>query len=211
MAKRFLRGIWWIKRDFRLNDNQALCQAIAECETVLPLFVIEPDLCAAEETSSFHYHAWRHAGQALDVALQACDNGLSLWVGGVCDVLDLLLANDGFDALYSHEETGSDITYARDKAVARWTRKHGVHWTESPQTGVIRGLTDRDKRQPIIRKRLMQTLPLSAPATIPAWKPERIGPVEAAQIGRFSVQGAEVFPLCLESWPSLVQFQQFQQ
>ncbi|NDH87824.1 MAG: radical SAM protein, partial [Actinobacteria bacterium] len=46
--------------------------------------------------------------------------------------------------LWSHEETGNLATYARDQQVARWARDAGVTWTQTPQTGVIRRLQDRD-------------------------------------------------------------------
>jgi deoxyribodipyrimidine photo-lyase len=37
-------AIWWIRRDLRLRDNQALQSALAHAETVLPVFVLDPKL-----------------------------------------------------------------------------------------------------------------------------------------------------------------------
>jgi deoxyribodipyrimidine photo-lyase len=169
MSKRFTRGIWWIKRDFRLQDNGALCEAIRQCDAVLPLFIIEPSLCCADETSAFHYHAWQQAGEALDQALRKRGSSLCLWAGEVCDVLAMLYAREGFDALFSHEETGSSITYRRDQAITRWTDLKGIVWNQIPQNGVIRRLTDRDKRQPVVRNRLLETSVRPAPEKINSW------------------------------------------
>ena len=38
--------IWWIRRDIRLEDNQALDAALQGAERLVPLFIIEPDLMA---------------------------------------------------------------------------------------------------------------------------------------------------------------------
>ena len=37
-------AIWWIRRDLRLRDNQALQSALAFANSVLPVFIIDPKL-----------------------------------------------------------------------------------------------------------------------------------------------------------------------
>jgi len=37
-------AIWWIRRDLRLSDNQALIAALAHAEQVIPAFVLDPPL-----------------------------------------------------------------------------------------------------------------------------------------------------------------------
>ncbi|MFK8082520.1 MAG: deoxyribodipyrimidine photo-lyase/cryptochrome family protein [Granulosicoccus sp.] len=169
MNKRFKHGLWWVKRDFRLDDNDALLAAITQCEFVNALFVIEPSLCKAQESSAFHYNAWQQAAEHLSTRLHELGGVLHVVVGETVDVLDSLNRSFGFDALFSHEETGSSITYLRDKAVRQWTRNNAIHWHEAHQNGVIRGLKDRDQRQPVIRERLMNTQPSAAPSRINRW------------------------------------------
>jgi deoxyribodipyrimidine photo-lyase len=36
--------IWWLRRDLRLTDNQALAHALAHAEQVIPAFVFDPGL-----------------------------------------------------------------------------------------------------------------------------------------------------------------------
>ena len=169
MSKRFDRGIWWIKRDFRLADNDALLDAVEHCHQVSALFILEPSLCCALETSRFHYRAWHQATEHLRTSLQSIGGELTVVCGEAVNVLERLRAEQGFDALFSHEETGSDITYTRDKAVRHWADRHAIHWHEAYQNGVIRGLVDRGKRQPVIRERLMTTTPRPPPARVTAW------------------------------------------
>ena len=165
------RGLWWVKRDFRLADNDVLDRALADCDRVLALYVAEPILWCAPESSALHHHAWGEGLGALWEALGERDGLLCLRVGEVVDVLDELHRTDGFDALYAHEEIGGEVTYARDRAVRRWCADRGVPFVELPQSGVIRGLEDRSRRQPVIRERLVETPVRPAPSRVPAWSP----------------------------------------
>ena len=40
--------IWWIRRDLRLQDNQALAHALAYASSVIPLFIMDPQLLKRE-------------------------------------------------------------------------------------------------------------------------------------------------------------------
>jgi hypothetical protein len=37
-------ALWWIRRDLRLTDNQALAAALAHADDVIPVFVLDPTL-----------------------------------------------------------------------------------------------------------------------------------------------------------------------
>jgi len=174
MTKRYNKGIWWIKRDFRLRDNDALCNALTHCNSVLPLFIIEPALCAAPETSYLHYHAWHQAMSHLQESIKVLGGSSLIQVAEPVSLFEFLHSKDGFDALFSHEETGSDITFQRDLAVKHWCQQHNIAWHEYAQNGVVRGLANRDERQQVIKQRLMQTTPLPAPNTIKSWLPQTL-------------------------------------
>ncbi|MEL6616112.1 MAG: deoxyribodipyrimidine photo-lyase, partial [Bacteroidota bacterium] len=120
--------LWWIKKDFRLADNPALMAALASGETVLPVFVFEPALLEAEETSAFHVAAWCEALGDLRQRLNAhCGDLLALHMGAI-EALDRLHEATGFTEMHSHEEIGTSVTYGRDRAVAAWCADRGVAW-----------------------------------------------------------------------------------
>ncbi|MFT4728407.1 MAG: deoxyribodipyrimidine photo-lyase [Granulosicoccus sp.] len=169
MNKHFKRGLWWVKRDFRIKDNAALRDALAQCETVTALFVIEPELCASEETSFLHFHAWQQAADYLSTQLAAIGGRLIIRIGRPEGVFENLRVEQQMDALFSHQETGSAVTFARDLRVKHWAKENNLPWFESHQNGVVRALQDRDQRQPIIRQRLFETSVMSAPSSIEWW------------------------------------------
>ena len=138
--------LWWLKKDFRLSDNPALAAALDSADRVLPVFIFEPDLLAAEETSAFHVAAWCEA--LADLRGQVAPYGADVLVlrGDAVECLQRLREAVPFEAIHSHEEIGTAVTFSRDKRVAAWAEASGVAWHECRQTAVFRGGLDRDKR-----------------------------------------------------------------
>ncbi|MEN9314935.1 MAG: hypothetical protein RIS35_1328 [Pseudomonadota bacterium] len=136
-------GIVWFKRDLRVHDHAGL-DAAARAGPVLCLYVIEPSLWRQPDASTRQYGFLVESLRALDASLARRGARLRVAVGEMPEVLERLAAVAPFAALYAHEETGNDFTYARDRAVGRWCREHGVAWREFAQFGVVRRLRSRD-------------------------------------------------------------------
>ena len=151
------RALWWIKRDFRLLDNEALTQALRHADQVLPLFVFERDYIAEPDISPMHVWAWQQAVADLKKRCQALGGEVLISKGDIITILTNLKKEWEFSAIYSHEETGNGWTYSRDVAVQKWCETHAVQWVELPQNGVIRRLKRREERQPIIKQRLFES------------------------------------------------------
>lgn len=163
------RWVWWVKRDLRVHDNAALRHVVDNEDECLAVFVFEPSVGAAAETSEFHALAQADGLQELNTQVTQRGGHLRVCYGEVVDVLETLYQKNRFTGLVSHEETGTELTFSRDKAVARWAKKRGVQWLEFPQTGVIRGLRSRDERQHIIFQRVWDTPIQRAPRKIKPW------------------------------------------
>jgi len=133
----------WFKRDLRVEDHAPLLEA-ARQGPVLCLYVVEPSLWAQPDCALQHYQFLAESLRDLAYRLKSCGAPLQLAVGEVPAVLDRLFALQPFSGLYAHEETGNGHTYARDRAVANWCRRHAVAWKEWPQHGVVRRLPSRD-------------------------------------------------------------------
>ena len=136
----------WFKRDLRVRDHAPLAQAAASGGVVLPLYVIEPRVFQAADFDALHWDFVRAGLVELSHGLAQLGGPLQVARGEVVEVLEAVrkAMSPGQLQLWSHEETGNDLTFQRDKAVAQWCRVHRVRWTEFPQNGVVRGLTDRD-------------------------------------------------------------------
>jgi deoxyribodipyrimidine photo-lyase len=136
----------WFKRDLRLHDHVPLAEA-ARHGPVLCLYLLEPSLWAQPDAAAQHLLFIRECLQALDAELRLHGGCLHVAVGEAVAVLNQLHRAAPFEALHAHEETGNGHTFARDLAVGRWCREHGVEWSEWPQFGVTRCLQDRNQWQ----------------------------------------------------------------
>lgn len=158
----------WFKRDLRLHDHAAL-HAAALCGPVLCLYIVEPTQWQQPDAARQHYELVRESLADLQQALQARGGRLLVAHGEATAVLDRLWQAAPFAGLYSHEETGNGWSYARDRAVARWCRAHGLRWQELPQFGVVRALRTRDNWQAAWEAHMATAL-LDSP-TVLRWAP----------------------------------------
>jgi len=111
--------IWWIKRDFRLYDNEALNKAIQLEHKVLPLFVFEPEIMRANDFSAMHLHAQISAAHDLRVNLKAINCEVMFANEEITQVIAKLAESYAIQAVVSHEETGNDISFKRDKRLSQ--------------------------------------------------------------------------------------------
>ena len=136
--------IVWFKRDLRVHDHAALAAAVASGGPVAALYVLEPALWQLPEHSARQFAFLIESLAELDEALKARGSRLVVRSGDILKVLGELHVSHGIDTIHTHEETGLQWTYDRDRAVRGWARRAGVAVREYSQHGVIRGLRDRD-------------------------------------------------------------------
>jgi deoxyribodipyrimidine photo-lyase len=110
-------AIWWARRDLRLADNQALHQAMHAAETVLPVFILDPDLlttfAASEKRLAFLFGGLR----ALDADLRARGSRLIVRRGDPATELARLVSETGAVAVCAEEDVWP-YARRRDAAVA---------------------------------------------------------------------------------------------
>jgi deoxyribodipyrimidine photo-lyase len=128
----------WFKRDLRLRDHAAL-KAAAQHGDVTGLYIYEPEILHSPEFHPSHLEFINASLSELGRDLERIGGRLVTRVGEAVEVLERLREETGFDALYSHMETGNDITFARDRRVKRWCKSRNIGWLEVAQYGIMRG------------------------------------------------------------------------
>ncbi len=162
--------IVWFKRDLRVEDNEALAAAAA-AGPVFPIYIVDRDWWAQPGMAG---RQWEFVAESLDSLqrdLMAAGAGLSFATGAPVEILDRLRQRFGRVALWSHEETGDAVSFARDRAVAAWAKAKGVVWTEIQPAGVQRRLKTRDGWA-AAWERAMARPALTVPALVAAAPPE---------------------------------------
>lgn len=111
-------AVWWIRRDLRLTDNQALAAALQAAEHVIPLFIVDPFLEKSDYVGEKR-RAFLWAGlQRLDADLRERDSRLVVRYGRPKEVLAALLEESEADAIYAEEDFTSYARH-RDSQIAK--------------------------------------------------------------------------------------------
>jgi deoxyribodipyrimidine photo-lyase len=136
----------WLKRDLRVADHAALAAAVERARggCVFAVFLYEHEVLGQPEWDPSHTAFQEECLRNLEPALGRLGIRLVTRRGEAVATLERLRIETGFTQLVSHEETGTGVTYARDRRVRRWAREVGVAFLELPQTGVVRRLAGRD-------------------------------------------------------------------
>jgi deoxyribodipyrimidine photo-lyase len=132
-------AIWWVRRDLRLGDNQALDVALARADRVLPVFVLDPVLLASdtigEKRLAFLFEGLRR----LDADLRARGSRLIVRRGDPVETLEELTVENGAKAIFA-EADYSPYAKRRDERVAE---RFPLHLVESlvvhPPETVMKG------------------------------------------------------------------------
>ena len=127
-----------------MADHRPLLEAARTGAPVLALYVYEPEMVGADDFDPSHLVFINQSLAELDAGLRAVGGRLTCRVGSLPTVFDQLHSEHGIAGLWSHEETGNALSFARDRRVKAWCRQLGVPWTEIPQHGVCRPHPTRD-------------------------------------------------------------------
>lgn len=111
-------AIWWIRRDLRLSDNQALSAALLHGGSVFPVFILDPSLISSrycgQKRLSFLFDGLR----ALDASLREHGSYLLLRSGNPASILTEIFQLTGSDMIYA-EEDFSPYAVSRDWEINR--------------------------------------------------------------------------------------------
>jgi len=111
-------AIWWIRRDLRLADNQALTAALNHAGQIIPLFIFDPALLNSPFVGQKRL-AFLLAGlRQLDADLQQRGSGLLVRRGNPAQELARLRAETDAAAIFA-EEDYSPYARRRDEEIAR--------------------------------------------------------------------------------------------
>jgi deoxyribodipyrimidine photo-lyase len=111
------RAIAWFRRDLRLQDQRMLAEALAAAAEVVPVFVVDPRIVAANAAAAPRLAWYRASIVALDAELRALGSGLVVLHGDPELVLPALAAATGATAVYAARDAEPGAV-RRDAAVA---------------------------------------------------------------------------------------------
>ncbi len=136
-------NIVWLKRNLRLQDNEALQNAMKGPYRSLLLYVFEPFLLDDEHYSERHWSFVKQSLEDMNLRLQPYNTRVMVIRSEMVPFCNQIQEYFQIDQVFSHQETGIKATYERDKNFQRYCRNNSIRWIENVNNGVFRGIEDR--------------------------------------------------------------------
>ncbi len=137
-------NIVWFKRDLRLQDNEAIYNALNSNKRLLFLYVFENTLLNDPHYDKRHWNFIKQSLEDLNNELKDYKTRVLCIRTDLINAFNQLLNRYKINTVFSHQETGLLITYNRDKDFTRYCRNNSIKWVENRNNGVLRGLLNRE-------------------------------------------------------------------
>jgi deoxyribodipyrimidine photo-lyase len=184
--------IWWIRRDLRLGDNQALSAALNQAEVVTPVFILDPKLLRSHFTSQQRLAFLFDGLRSLDFDLRKLGSTLIIRNGDPLDVLQSIYSESQAERIFAEADISS---YARRRD-ARVMRKLPLTVTPGVTVHPVEKLRKPDGTPYTIFtpfSRMWRSLPFPGkPLPAPEWlaPPIPLPNQGVPDAPRFSIHGA---------------------
>ncbi|WP_299339274.1 cryptochrome/deoxyribodipyrimidine photo-lyase family protein [uncultured Psychroserpens sp.] len=137
-------NVVWLKRDLRLEDNEAIFNALASGKRTLLLYTFERMLIDDGHYSERHWNFIKESIRDLNARLKPYNTKVLTLEADIISAVNQLMERYTIRDIYSHQETGILVTYNRDKLFKRFCKNNLITWHENINNGVQRGLKDRE-------------------------------------------------------------------
>ncbi len=136
-------NIVWLKRDLRTIDHEPMFLAQQANLPVLLIYSFEPSLINNHDSDIRHWRFVYESLMDMQVKLEAYDAKIHIFNRELTELLKKLISIYKINCVFSHMETGNNLSYKRDILVSEICKSEGIKQIECSQNGVIRKLKSR--------------------------------------------------------------------
>lgn len=145
MSERETINVVWLKRDLRLEDNEAISNAIKAGKRFLILYAFEHQLMNDPHYSERHWNFIKESLADINSDLSKYNTKVLAVHSDIISIFNQIQYYWRIEHVFSHMETGILVTYNRDRNFKRYCHNNNVEWIENINNGVRRGLQNREK------------------------------------------------------------------
>ncbi len=136
-------NIVWLKRDIRTQDHSPLHLAESDSIPYLIVYLFEPNLMDYPDTSERHNRFIYQSLQDFEQKILQYNKSLQISYAEADQVFAHLFGHFDVKHLYSYRESGTKITWDRDKVISKLCLEKKVDWQEEQRDGIQRGIKNR--------------------------------------------------------------------
>lgn len=133
-----------MKRDIRSQDHLPLQMADSDGLPFIIIYLFEPSLIQYQDTSLRHLQFQYHSIQDFNRKKEKTGKYIHIFHAEAQEVFESLQSLFDIKNIFSYQESGTLITWKRDKWVAKYCLQNKISWTEYQRDGIIRGIKNRD-------------------------------------------------------------------
>lgn len=141
--KRAKTNIVWLKRDLRTQDHEPLYLAENVKIPYIIIYIFDSNLLQHPDSGVRHLQFIYHSINAINKTLASSNASVSIFYGNSLDIFEFLNTKFDIQTIFSHNESGIERSWLRDKSISKFCKQHNILWQESQQNGVVRGLKNR--------------------------------------------------------------------
>ena len=144
LKKKYIElDIVWFKRDLRTIDNKSLEFVSKSGNPTLFIYIFEPSILDSNDSDPRHIRFIHES--LIDIEKRLKKYSLDI-IYINCEVLEFfqeILKTYKIKNVLSYQEIGNNLTYTRDKTIAKFFKRKNINWIQNKTNGVIRGLKSR--------------------------------------------------------------------
>ncbi len=144
LKKKYIElDIVWFKRDLRTIDNKSLEFVSKSGNPTLFIYIFEPSILDSYDCDPRHVKFIHES--LIDIEKRFKKYSLDI-IYINCEVLEFfqeILKSYKIKNVLSYQEIGNNLTYTRDKTIAKFFKRKNINWIQNKTNGVIRGLKSR--------------------------------------------------------------------
>jgi deoxyribodipyrimidine photo-lyase len=137
-------NIVWLKRDLRTQDHLPLYFAEKAGLPTLVLFFFEPSLMAYPDVAERHLQFQYQSIKNINEKWLPLNRQVITCFEEALDVFRHFSTHFDIKNVWSYQESGTQITWNRDKEVANFFKEKNIVWQEFQTNGIVRGIKNRE-------------------------------------------------------------------
>ena len=137
-------NIVWLKRDLRTTDHLPLYEAEKKQYNYIIIYLFEPNQINYVDYSLRHKQFIYHSIIEMNKLLKKYNREVIIYNENADVVFDYLISKYDVKNVMSYQESGTEISWLRDKKVKSLLKKNKTKWIEFEKQAVIRGSKNRN-------------------------------------------------------------------
>jgi len=127
----------------RTQDHKALWEAEQADEDYLVVYLIEPSFLKHPDFSLRHLQFCFHSVKEMNLYLEPASTQVHILYGEAVEIFKHLNQQYNIKQVFSYQESGTRLTWDRDKTVAGFLKSNQIEWKQFQRDGTLRGIKNR--------------------------------------------------------------------